>query len=253
VSCNDLRTLLHAYLDDELDAADRAACAEHLRVCPECHEELESLRAVRAALRDEELRHRPPPTLVARLEAALAAADRPRRRTGWWLGLAATAAAALLLGLGLALGAAWRQRESSAEERLAREVTSAHARALQPKHLLDKPSSEQHQVKPWFQGSLDFSPPVKDLSGHGFELEGGRLDYLEERPVAALVYRRREHVINLFVWPTEQADGAPRTAARRGYHLVWWTKDGMNFWAVSDLNADELAAFARLYRESSAP
>src|SRR5262249_47383620 len=129
------------------------------------------------------------------------------------------------------------------------EVTPAHARSLQDNHLLDRPSDDRHQVKPWFQGRLDFAPPVRDLSEQGFRLEGGRLDYLDERPVAALVYRRRDHVINLFVWPSAQGDGDVRSAARRGYRLAYWTQDGLTFWAVSDLNAGELAEFARLYRQ----
>jgi anti-sigma factor RsiW len=115
--------------------------------------------------------------------------------------------------------------------------------------LLDKESTDQHKVKPWFQGKLDFSPPVRDLKEQGFELAGGRLDYLDDRAVAALVYHRNLHVINLFVWPTEGADAAVQTGSRRGYQLVHWTRDRLNFWAVSDLNAGELQEFARLVQE----
>jgi anti-sigma factor RsiW len=248
MDCADLRTLLHAYLDGEASPDERATCEEHLLVCAGCRDDLESLRALSAGLGDAALRHRPPADLAARLETALRTADEPPRR----LRLSAAtwaAAAALLLGVGLTAWAVVRIRTMPGdEERLAREVTSAHARSLQDKHLLDRPSSDRHEVKPWFQGRLDFSPPVKDLSEQGFKLEGGRLDYLDERPVAALVYRRREHVINLFVWPGPPGDSAVRSTTRRGYRLAYWRQEGLNFWAVSDLNADELTEFARLFR-----
>src|SRR5579884_1383231 len=237
MDCAGLRPLLHGYLDGELSAADRAVCEDHLLVCLDCRGELESLRALSAALGDAALRHRPPPHLADRLEAALRTADEaPRRR---WLRPAAwAAAAALLLAVGLAAWAVLR-RPPDADDRLSREVVAAHARSLQEKHLLDQPSSDRHQVKPWFQGRLDFAPPVRDLSAHGFELAGGRLDYLDDRPVAALVYRRRGHVINLFVWPAPDGDAAVRTTSRRGYQVAAWTKDGFAFRAVSDLNGEE--------------
>jgi anti-sigma factor RsiW len=252
VSCTGLRVLLHAYLDGELGGDRKGACEEHLLVCPDCRNELAALRALRDALRDESLRQRPPPGLRGRLEAVLTAAGGParplRRRTVAWV----AAAAALLLGIGVGLWAVMLGRRPSAvEERLAQEVTSAHARSLLAEHLLDKPSDDQHQVKPWFQRRLDFSPPVKNFADQGFRLEGGRLDYLDERPVAAVVYRCREHVINVFVWPAASAgDGELRTATRRGYQLAAWTKGGLHCWAVSDLNAEELAVLARLVRDA---
>jgi anti-sigma factor RsiW len=249
MDCAGLRPLLHGYLDGELSAADRTVCEEHLLVCLDCRGELEALRALSAALGDAALRHRPPPHLADRLEAALRTADEaPRRR--WLRPVTWAAAAALLLAVGLAAWAVLRQ-PSDADDRLSREVVAAHARSLQEKHLLDVQSSNRHEVKPWFQqGRLDFAPPVKDLSAHGFELAGGRLDYLDDRPVAALVYRRRGHVINLFIWPAAgNGDAAVRTTSRRGYQLAVWTKDGFNCRAVSDLNGEELAEFARLFRE----
>jgi anti-sigma factor RsiW len=138
---------------------------------------------------------------------------------------------------------------ASAEDRLAEEVVAGHVRSLQVAHATDVPSSNQHVVKPWFLGKVDFSPQVPDLSAAGFALSGGRLDYLGNRPVAALVYRRRDHLINVFTWPS--ADGgderAVRSLFRQGFHVRWWPHGGMAYWAISDLNAQELDEFVRLF------
>jgi anti-sigma factor RsiW len=118
-------------------------------------------------------------------------------------------------------------------------------------HLVDVPSSNKHTVKPWFDGKLDFSPPVVNLTSQGFPLVGGRLDYLDNKEVAAIVYKRREHVINLFVWPTTQNAGGETVTMLQGYHVIHWTKAGMTYWAVSDLDEDELQTFVRLVQNSS--
>jgi anti-sigma factor RsiW len=243
-----MHDLLPAYFDGELDAADRLAFEEHLAACPDCARELAAQQALRAALRDESLRYRPPAGLVARIRASLPEGRTitPFRRRLAWL-----AAAAVVAGLGLAgAGVALLSRVPSAEDRLAQEVTAGHARSLLAEHLLDVPSTDQHVVKPWFQGRLDFAPPVKDLKDQGFPLAGGRLDFLDGRTTAALVYRRRQHVINLFVWPaTGDGDSDIRAVSRRGYHLAHWVEGGLNFWAVSDLNAEDLGEFARLMHD----
>jgi anti-sigma factor RsiW len=137
----------------------------------------------------------------------------------------------------------------SAKDLLVREIVSSHVRSLMASHLTDVPSSDQHTVKPWFQGQLDFSPPVKDLSKEEFVLAGGRVDYISDRPIAALVYEHRKHVINLFIWPsTPDSATSPAALSRQGYHLIHWTEGGLTYWAVSDLNEKELDEFVQLVR-----
>lgn len=246
-----MHELLHAYFDDELAEPDRTAFEEHLAACPECARELEVQSELRVALQDQELRFQPPATLAARIQGSLQPTIRTpneRRRSPMWMAAAAIALGTGLIGIGLILIA----REPSLEDRLAQETTASHARALQADHLLDVVSTNRHRVKPWFQGKLDFAPPVVDLAEQGYPLAGGRLDYVDNRPAAALVYRRREHVINLFVWPaTKTGDAEIRTTTRRGYSLCYWSREGLQFWAVSDLNIDELREFANFVRNSS--
>jgi anti-sigma factor RsiW len=159
-------------------------------------------------------------------------------------------AASLTLVFVLGWQIAGLQSRSSAEDLLVREVLSSHVRSLLvASHQTDVASSDQHTVKPWFQGHLDFSPPVKDLSKDDFLLIGGRLDYLGDHPVAALVYKRREHFINLFIWPSSSGSAAgPAAVTRQGYHLIHWTDAGLTNWAVSDLNEKELEEFVNLIR-----
>ena len=251
MTCPDVQALLHGYLDGELDLVSALGLERHLQDCSACRDAYHGQRALQGALRAAPLRWEAPPSLEGRVRSVLRETGRPPLRV-FSLGrqrLAVAAAAAVLLALvGWALARTWIM--PTAEDLLAQEVVSAHVRSLMVDHRVDVASSDRHTVKPWFQGRLDFPPEVRDLAGEGFGLIGGRLDYLADRPVAALVYQRRKHVINLFTWPAgEDGDQPPRAAARRSYQIVRWRQGGMNYWAVSDLNAVELMQFAQLLRE----
>jgi anti-sigma factor RsiW len=243
-----MHDLLHAYFDDELAEPDRTAFEEHLAQCPDCTRELEAQTELRLALQEKDLRYQPSADLATKIAASLRPTVRtPIRwdRAALWL-----AAAAVLVGVGLAgTGLALIMRAPKSEDRLAQEVTANHTRALQANHLLDVASTDRHKVKPWFQGKIDFAPPVIDLAEQGFPLAGGRLDFVDGRPAAALVYHRRDHVINLFIWPeTKRGDSSIQSTSARGYSVTYWSRGGLNFWAVSDLNSDELREFAGLMR-----
>jgi len=252
MNCQQVEKLIHAHHDGELDIAATVQVDEHLAGCPRCAALLRSLSSLSAVLRDDALRFQAPPDLRQRIRAAAAqatpaesepAARQPwSRHSGW-----AIAAAIVIAGLILAL----QIPRHRADDRMIAEITSSHVRSLMANHLMDVASTDQHTVKPWFVGKLDFAPPVKDLRAEGFPLVGGRLDFVDGRPAAALVYGRQKHVINLFVWPSNSPQGPePRVAESNGYHLVRWANSEMQFWAVSDLNEKELLEFVKLWTES---
>jgi anti-sigma factor RsiW len=255
VTCEEARLLLTAYVDSELDLVKSLEVEAHLGNCVACAREEASLRALHTALGDSTLYHEAPVGLERRVRAALRDARRGESGPGFalrrysWLG--AAAAAVLFIAI-IAKGVL--PPGSSAGELTAREVVDDHLRSLAGNHLTDVVSSNQHTVKPWFDGRLNFTPPVKDLGPEGFPLVGGRLDYLDNRPVAAVVYRRRLHVINLFISPAEHAvDTLPASQVRGGYNVLHWTKSGMTYWAVSSVSAAELRTFAQLVSEESSP
>ncbi|MEP7070198.1 MAG: hypothetical protein ABI789_13200 [Usitatibacter sp.] len=194
--------------------------------------------------------YRAPDALGSRIRASLAAEARSEARsqvrpTLWrWGGIAAAFAAVGVLSWNVAL----LQARGSDEDRLAREVVTAHVRSLMVEsHLNDVASTDQHTVKPWFAGKLDFAPAVADLAASGFALAGGRLDYVNGRPVAALTYRHRLHVVNVFEWPaTDARDQAPRSIALQGYAVVHWTRSGIEHWAISDVAGADLVTLAEL-------
>jgi anti-sigma factor RsiW len=240
--------LVHAYVDGELDLVRSLEVEAHLSGCVACAREQASLHALHTAFGDGRLYHEAPARLERRVRAALRDARRAEggpRFALWrysWVG--AAAAAVLLIGI-LVRGVL--PPGLSAGELTAREVVDDHLRSLTDNHLTDVVSSNQHTVKPWFDGRLNFTPPIEDFSREGFPLVGGRLDYLDNRPVAAVVYRRRQHIINLFISPAEHvADALPASQVRGGYNIVNWTKSGMTYWAVSSLSAAELGKFAQL-------
>jgi len=253
VDCRDVQHLLHPYCDGELDLVRHLQIEHHLAECAECAEREQGLRLLHTALTSAPLYHRAPDALRARLRdesrPAIAHGGRPwaPRR------LVATAAGIALL-VAAALAAVMYRSGAAAEDRLADRVVVGHVRALQVDHVTDVASSDRHTVKPWFLGKLDFSPQVVDLSASGYALTGGRLDYLTDRPVAALVYHRRRHVINVFTWPATGTDERPVGALQRqGFHIRSWQRAGMVYWAISDLNDQELDDFVRLLRESAPP
>jgi anti-sigma factor RsiW len=258
--CHDTQRLLDAYVDNELDLRGALEVEEHLARCPACGAEEKSLRDLQETARANLTRYPMPPELEARLRAVLragepaapaasgrAAAPTPaarRLRRAWrWAVLAPAAAAAALLIVGPRF---WPQ---PSEASVADAVVAAHVRSLLANHLTDVASSDQHTVKPWFQGKLDYSVSVTDWAAEGFLLVGGRLDYVENTPAASLVYRRAQHVVNLFVWPSKRGGDEPvQRISRRGYNAYCWAKDGMHYWAVSDLNEAELQKFVELVR-----
>jgi anti-sigma factor RsiW len=262
MNCSTSAPLLAAYLDDELEPHDRLAVEQHLEACASCRQRLAADRALHSALQTAApaLRERMDPAQEDRLQRALAAsaADRRRRRRPArpFFGLpgaalqAAALAAALLAGIGLGhMGT-----KEPARALLAQELVASRVRAGLSGHPVDVPSSDRHTVKPWFQGRLDYAPVVVDLTASGYPLIGGRVDYIDGRSVAVLVYRAGAHQIDLFTWP--EASGAPplrpHTTTERGFSLRGWSQGGMVFWAVTDAVperlqdlADRLAAAGR--------
>jgi anti-sigma factor RsiW len=240
--------LLQAYVDGELDLVRSLDIEQHLSGCEVCAASVKSRRALSTALGAASLSYELPKSLQSRVVAALGPAPTEARtasRPGLrWLTMAASLTLVAIVGWAiLAL-----PRAASGTAVADEEIVSAHVRSLMADHLTDVPSSDQHTVKPWFNGKLDYSPEVRDLSAEGYPLVGGRLDYLARRGVAALVYERRKHPINVFLWPEpdgKTTDASEREASLRGYHVIRWTRAGTGYAAVSDLNVAELRELVR--------
>jgi anti-sigma factor RsiW len=256
MNCDDSRIYLPAYLDDELDVAESLRVQGHLAECGDCRRVQDQQVVLRAALRDPSLRAHPSAEFAKRLETAVrkAAKEEARsQRPSWfessWTFRWVPAAVALMVVAAIGALLVVNRLGSSHEQLIASAVLAGHIRSLQPGHLIDVPSSDRHTVKPWFQGKLDFSPPVPDLSELGWTLVGGRLDYADGRPVAALVYQRRMHNINVFLWPNHgSADDAIREESAQGYQILHWNGAETTYWVVSDLNKVELLDLARTLR-----
>ncbi|MFY9825888.1 MAG: anti-sigma factor [Thermoanaerobaculia bacterium] len=244
---------LTAYLDGELDLTSALAFERHLEECPSCARALEAQRALRETIGAAGLRYRPTPAQTRRLRQAVTAANVEPSGLHWpsWQGLQAVAALLLVAVASWSLGRVWPPR--SAPD-LSEQIVSSHVRSLLAGHPEDVISTDQHTVKPWFTGKLDYSPTVVDLAAQGFPLAGGRLDYVGNHPVAALVYRADRHVINVFTWPAAYTpDGSgpePVASTQQGFHLLHWTQGGMTWWAVSDAGEERLRQLARLIRPS---
>ena len=254
MSCQRAEELIHGYLDGELDLVRSLEVEQHIHECEVCARTYSNQTALRSSLKNDSLYYTAPEKLKKRIQSSLRKEARSKmseRTFGWrWLAVGASLAFMLLIGV-----VVWRLVPGSigpsGDELLAQEVVSDHVRSLQmPGHLTDVLSSDQHTVKPWFDGKVDFAPPVRDFASQDFRLYGGRLGYLNNRPVAALTYQHRLHYINLFIWPAEQAGSTDQVAIQRqGYNLIHWSGSGMNFWAISDLNSVELREFAHLVQQ----
>jgi anti-sigma factor RsiW len=254
MNCQQAQPLLELYADGELDAAGMVELEKHVHDCPACSIAWQNARGLKKALKQEALYFPAPTDWRRRLQAELRSQTATGSRWNFlnlkWLTAATSGLAAVCATLLLFVTLA----RPSKEQRLTQEVVAGNIRSLMAEHTLDVVSTDQHTVKPWFNGKLDFSPPVRDLATQEFPLAGGRLDYLDGRSVAALVFHRHKHVINLFIWPVKERDALPAAPSpRQGYNVIHWTKTGMTFWAVSDLNEGELREFVQDYEATNPP
>ena len=273
MNCEEATKLVDGYLDGELDAITNQAIEQHLRECRDCDQAYKAhgslIRAIGSATpyykAPAELRRRiqsslreeiaePATRNIARDAQPVFSRKRPEPRTfllrtPWnWLGLAA----AIIFAAIIALNVVPRLQRPEADQFLATQLIASHVRSLMASHLTDVASSDQHTVKPWLDAKLDFAPPVVDLSSAGFPLLGGRLDYLDNRPAAALIYQRRKHFINLFVWPAGAgADRTMKAMSRQGYQLLHWVDSDFNYWAVSDVNVNDLQTLKELFEKQT--
>jgi anti-sigma factor RsiW len=249
MTCAESEILIHALLDGELDAGHARQVEAHLDGCPRCGAQLDAFRAMRHAMSAPQLRYEAPIGLRRRIEMALPSAPlrvpvTPRAPSRW--SMLKGFAMGTVLSTAIAASLVVAVIRTDQDQRLLGDVISAHVRSLQGEHLTDVQTSDQHTVKPWFNGKVDVAPPVVDLTAQGFRLIGGRLDYIDGRAVASIVYRRRQHVINLFVAP-EDSDHRAENETIQGFNIRRWTTQGFKFSAVSDINAEELQEFVEKF------
>jgi anti-sigma factor RsiW len=246
MNCRDAEPLLHARLDDELDVAGVINVDDHLSECRACAAQYAALQNLKQEIATAQPAYVLPPKLERKLASRFISQgpflarlwNRP-----WQSAVALVGAAACIAALIIFMPTMWTTNGTSA---IAAEILDSHLRALQPGHLYDVESSDQHTVKPWFQGKTDFSPPVPDLTNDGFTLVGGRFEVIHQEPAAAIVYKRRQHVISLYVSPSPGGEAKPTFQDLGGYHLLHWSHDNMSYWAVSDVAAADLRDFSSL-------
>ena len=275
MTCDEAIKPMDGYLDGDVDPITSQTIEQHLRECPKCDQAFATHRSLIGAIGNATPYYKAPSGLRERIQSSLRkeiakqsngsgsipvdarpliAKEQPTSQsilfgTSWsWLALAAAILLAAIIGWNVLP----RLQRSGADEFLATQLIASHVRSLMANHLTDVASSDQHTVKPWLDTKLDFAPAVVDLSGKGFSLVGGRLDYLDNRPVAALVYQRRKHFINLFVCPAEvNASSATKAMSRQGYQLLHWVDSDFNYWAVSDVNETDLQAFKQVFEKQT--
>lgn len=235
MNCTEASQLLEAYHDGELDLVRSVEIEQHLAACERCALALKNLRALSAAISPASF---PAPADLRR--QLFSRSQKPARNFNRNLTDVLALAAALVLGFFLAQVFSRARSENA----LLATLTDDHIRSLAGSHLTDVASTDQHTVRPWFEGKIDFAPPVEDLSAVGFPLIGGRLEFISGRAVAALVYQRRKHFINLFIWPGDKSEPIAAKKSQRGYNILHWENGGMNYWAVSEISADDLRKFA---------
>jgi anti-sigma factor RsiW len=244
--------LLSPYRDGELDLATCLKLEEHLAGCSSCQQKLSGEQELVGLIQAETPRFKPSPFLKTRIQAALRGERQSSAAIPWWRHLSpawtfsSLAGAAVVLVL-LVMGSFWTHRIPELDQ----EAVANHVRSLQVNHLMDVASTDQHTVKPWFAGKLDYSPQVVDLGPSGYPLIGGRLDVLNHRNVAAIIYQRRKHYINLFIWPADTESLHGRLYNQNGYHALGWTKSGMNYLAVSELGEKEFREFVQMIQNQT--
>jgi anti-sigma factor (TIGR02949 family) len=252
VTCDLSQTRLHAYFDGELDAMSAAEFERHLESCPDCETRLAGEEKLRSALAGAQLYARAPETLRKKLQTTLPKAaippevgePKPSAAQSWrWLAIAASVILAAILGSQYLE----KLNRYSQQHAMAAVIVDAHLRSLQPGHLEDVISTDQHTVKPWFDGKIDFAPPVRDFANDGFPLLGGRLDVIDSRTAAALVYGRRKHIVNVFVEKTQPGDSQDGSGELQGYHWIAWQQNGFTFTAVSDTAYADLDQLKQLF------
>jgi anti-sigma factor RsiW len=235
MTCDETRPLLGAHVDHELDLRTDLEVQAHLRGCPACRSEVASLQALHEAAQAHLTRHAMPEAVAARLRRAVQPPARRRVRAPWIGAAVAALAAGIIAVVAINPGA----------DRTERDVVAAHARSLLGEHAIDVASSDSHTVKPWFHGKVSFGVPAASFADQGFPLLGGRLDYVDGHEVAALVYQRRKHLINLFVWPST-VTAPPHEAHEQGYAIMHWADGGLAYWLVTDAQAEDLRELQRL-------